>query len=63
VKCHAKVRIFLDSRKGKKEKAIRITLKTTQKRSLNIKKSEKSRKMFFLLEKRIIFAKTSKLIV
>jgi hypothetical protein len=49
---------ILGSRKGKKEKAIRFSPKMAQKRSLNIKKSEKSRKMFFLLEKRIIFAKT-----
>jgi len=49
---------ILGSRKGKSEKGIRFTLKTAQKRSLTVKKSEKSRKMFFLLEKRIIFAKT-----
>ena len=47
-----------EKQKGKRGKAVRFTPKTTQKCSLNIKKSEKSGKMFFLLEKRIIFAKT-----
>ena len=49
---------FLVIRKGKKEEGICFDPKTLLKCSLSIKKSEKCGKMFFLLEKRIIFAKT-----